>query len=193
MKLIDTGQSFAEAHPILGVLTSPILYCLAFVIVIVCLSVYSIIYNKEASNKYAPIYVLYLIFLTTISLYLVVASFLLTYRMSYEPTYTYHGDIKIINVSPMDEQGKREVTIKCDDTIRLLKLDDSKIDNIKKGDNASIEVKYNKNALDNSFFKKNSEKPKRRIDIKKMKDLTDAEIYKNNLENEIRRTGTKES
>lgn len=93
----------------------------------------------------------------------------------------------------MDEQGKREVTIKCDDTIRLLKLDDSKIDNVKKGDNATIEVKYNKNALDNSFFKKNSEKPKRRMDIKKMKDLTGAEIYKNDLKNEIHRTGTKES
>ena len=193
MKLIDTGQSFAEAHPILGVLTSPILYCSAFVIVIVCLSVYSIMYNKEVPNKHVPIYVLYLLSLTTVSLYLVVASFLLTYRMSYEPTYTYHGDVNIVNVSPMDEKGKREVTIKCDDTTRLLKLDDSKIDNVKKGANASIEVKYNKNALDDSFFNKNSEKPKRRMDIKNMKDLTGAEIYKNDLENEIRRKGTKES
>ena len=150
-------------------------------------------YNKEVPNKHVPIYVLYLLSLTTVSLYLVVASFLLTYRMSYEPTYTYHGDVNIVNVSPMDEKGKREVTIKCDDTTRLLKLDDSKIDNVKKGANASIEVKYNKNALDDSFFNKNSEKPKRRMDIKNMKDLTGAEIYKNDLENEIRRKGTKES
>lgn len=75
MNLVDTEQRFSEAHPILGILTSPILYCLAFIIVIVCLSVYSIMYNKEVPNKHVPIYVLYLLFLTTISLYLIVASF----------------------------------------------------------------------------------------------------------------------
>lgn len=179
MKLIDTGQSFAEAHPILGVLTSPILYCSAFIIFIGCLIVAIIMRNKEISNRYVPIYVLYLLFSVAISLYLIVAFLLLALKSTYDPKYTYHGDAKIINVSPMDEKGKRELTIKSDNTIRLLKLDDSKIDNVKKGDNASIKVKYKKNALDDSFFKKNSQKPKRHIDIKKMKDLSSAEIYKN--------------
>ena len=193
MNLVDTGQNFSEAHPILDTLTPPMLFISAIIIVIIFIVIINLFMKKEISNNHKIIIIPMMLFLTLASIYLIIASFILPYKSSYEPTYTYHGDVKIINVSPMDEQGKREITIKCDDTIRLLKLDDSKIDSVKKGDNASIEVKYNKNALDNSFFKKNSEKPKRRMNIKKMKDLTDAEIYKNDLKNEIRRTGAKES
>lgn len=180
MKLIDTGQSFAEAHPIADTLTSPILYCSAFAILIVCLSIYSILYNKEIPNKHVPIYVLYLLFVTTILLYLIVASFLLMYRTSYEPTYTYEGDAKVTNVSPVNEEGKREITIKCDNTMRILKLDDSDIDNVKKGDKATLEVKHNKKELTNKFFKNNFEKPKKYMNIKEMNNLRNAKIHKNN-------------
>lgn len=180
MKLIDTGQSFAEAHPILDILTSPILYCSVFIIAIGCLIIALMMRNKEVSNRYAPIYVLYLLFSIAILLYLLVALFLQQFKLSYDPKYTYHGDAKIINVSPKDEKGKREITIKCDNTMRILKLDDSDIDNVKKGDKATLEVKYNKKELTNKFFKNNFEKPKKHMNIKEMNNLRNAKIHKSN-------------
>ena len=108
------------------------------------------------------------------------ASLMLVYKNSYEPTYTYEGDAKITNISPVNEEGKREITIKCDDTMRILKLDDSDIDNVKKGDKATLEVKHNKKELTNKFFKKNFEEPKKYMNIKEMNNLRNAKIHKNN-------------
>lgn len=181
MKLIDTGQSFSEAHPILGVLTSPILYFSAFVIAIGCLIIALMMRNKEVSNRYVPIYVLYLLFSITILLYLLVALFLQQFRLSYDPKYTYHGDAKIINVSPKDEKGKREITIKCDGTIRLLNLSDYNTDNVKKGDDVTLEIEYDKNVLADRFFEKDSKKPKKYVSIKEMDNLSKAKILKGDL------------
>lgn len=180
MKLIDTGQSFAEAHPILDTLTSPILFISAIIIIIIFIVIINLFMKKEISNNHKIIIIPMMLFVTLASIYLIIASFILPYKSSYEPTYTYHGDVKIINVSPMDEQGKREVTIKCDDTMRLLKLDDSDIDNVKKDNKATLEVKYNKKELTNKFFKNNFEKPKKHMNIKEMNNLRNAKIYKSN-------------
>lgn len=181
MKLIDTGQKFSEVYPILDILTSPILYCSAFVIAIICLIVVFITFNKEVSNRYAPIYVSFLLFSIAILLYLIVATLLIPFKSAYEPKYTYHGDAEIINVSPKDEQGKREITIKCDGTIRLLNLSDKNTDNVKKGDNATLEIEYDKNVLADRFFEKDSKKPKKYVSIKEMDNLSKAKILKGDL------------
>lgn len=79
----------------------------------------------------------------------------------------------------MNEEGKREITIKCDDTKRLLKLNNSDIDNVKKDDKVTLEIKYNKKELTNKFFKKDFEKPKKYMNIKEMNNLRNTKIYKN--------------
>lgn len=179
MKLIDTGQSFAEAHPILNTLASPIIIISAIIIIIAFFAVSIPFKDKETPSYIKPIVIPVMLFVLIVATYLLVACFTLVGKNHYQPEYTYQGDIKIINVSPMDEEGKREVTIKCDGTMRLLKLYENHIDNVKKGDNATLEIKHRKYSLDNEFFEKNSNKPKKHVNINKMHDLEDAEIIKN--------------
>lgn len=182
MKLIDTGQSFAEAHPIADALTSPMLMIPAIIIVIIFLVISRQFEKKEIeiSNNYKPIIIPIMLFVLLTLIYLAMASLILVYKNSYEPTYTYKGYAEITNISPVNEEGKREITIKCDNTMRVLKLDDSDIDNMKKGDKATLEIKYNKKELTNKFFKNNFEKPKKNMNIKEMNNLRDAEIHKSN-------------
>ena len=182
MKLIDTGQSFAEAHPIADTLTSPMLMILAMIIVITFLVIFKLFEKKEIeiSNSYKPIIIPIMLFVLLTLIYLAMASLMLVYKNSYEPTYTYEGDAKITNISPVNEEGKREITIKCDNTMRVLKLNDSDIDNMKKGNKVTLEIKYNKKELTNKFFKKNFEEPKKYMNIKEMNNLRNAKIHKNN-------------
>lgn len=186
MKLIDTGQNFFEAHPILNVLTSPILMISTLIIVIIFLAIFYPLLNKEIPNKYkcAPLGILAVsvaLFVILALTYLIIATLLLPFKSAYEPKYTYHGDAKIINVSPKGEQGKREITIKCDGTIRLLNLSDNNTDNVKKGDNATLEIEYDKNVLADRFFEKDSKKPKKYVNIKEMDNLSKAKILKGDL------------
>lgn len=52
MKLIDTGQSFAETHPILDTLTSPMLFISAIIIVIIFIFIINLFMKKEISNNH---------------------------------------------------------------------------------------------------------------------------------------------
>lgn len=158
----------------------------ATIIVIIFLAIFYSLRNKEVPNKYkcellGILGVSITLFVILALTYLIIATLLLPFRAGYEPKYTYHGDAKIINVSPKDEQGKREVTIKCDGTIRLLNLSDYNMDNVRKGDDATLEIEYDKNVLADRFFEKDSKKPKKYVSIKEMDNLSKAKILKGDL------------
>ena len=179
IKLIDTGQTFAQAHPILNTLTSPIIIISAIIIIIAYFIVNIPFKDKEIPSYIKSIAIPIMLVVLMAIIYLFILCFTLIGKNHYQPEYTYQGDVKIVNVSPMDEEGKREVTIKCDGTMRLLKLYENHIDNVKKGDNATLEIKHRKYSLDDEFFEKNSNKPKKHVNINKMHNLEDAEIIKN--------------
>lgn len=178
MNLKSVGETFAEAHPIINVLSDTRFVFAVIVLMFICIVVQTS-YRIERKNKFIDICLTIttnVIILITISL-----GICIFIRATYFQDITYSGQAKVTSIGSINDDLEQTIELENDDGRRTLKIDKEDIEGIKKGNKINMSVTFHRDTPsvitpfyeDGYYINSKTKKPKKHLNFENITDLED--------------------